>query len=123
MAEVNAFGNEQSFDLVELEEMARVDRIAAIAFPGRDDRDRRSVLLHRANLHRRGVRSQQHRVGQPERVEAFARRMIARNVERVEVIVSRFRLGPDDDGKAVPREIGAAVLDDPAHGMNRAMRW
>ena len=70
--------DEQPFDLMKLKEVARVDGIAAEALPRRDDRDRRTVLLHRADLHRRRVRAQQQRIGEPERVEVFARRMIAR---------------------------------------------
>ena len=45
--------------------------------------------------------------------------MVARNVERVEVIVVRLGFGTDDDGEAVPREVRAALRDDPAHRMDR----
>ena len=102
------FGDQQPFDLIELKEMARIDRVAPIAAARRDDRDRRLVLLHRANLHRRGVRPQQQRVGDKERVEAFARRMSRRNVERVEVVVIGLDFGAEHDGEAAPLKVRAS---------------
>ena len=113
------FGHEQSFDLMELEEMARIDGVAPKALPRCDDRDRRRVALHGADLHRRSVRPEQHRVGEPERVESFARRMIGGNVERVEVVIVRLGFGADDDRESVADEIRAALLDDAPDGVDR----
>ena len=45
MTEVNALGDEQSFDLMKLKEMARVNGVATKALPGCDDRDRRLMAL------------------------------------------------------------------------------
>ena len=59
MPEVNVLADHQPFDLVELIEMTRVDRIAAIGFPGNDHRDRRPDGAHRTDLHGRGMRAQQ----------------------------------------------------------------
>jgi hypothetical protein len=66
MAEMDAFGHEQSFDLVKLKEVTRVDGISAKAFAWSDDRDRRPVFLHRSDLHRRRVRAKQQRIANPK---------------------------------------------------------
>jgi hypothetical protein len=66
MPEVDAFGYQQSFDLVELKEVARVDGISPKTFSRSDDGNRRPVLLHRSDLHRGGMWAQQQRVANPK---------------------------------------------------------
>ena len=60
--------------------------------------------LHRADLHRRGVRAQHDVVGDVERVGAVARRVRRAVVERVEVVVDGLDLGALDDGEAEAEE-------------------
>ena len=57
----------EALDLVELRRVRRV-AVAAVDAAGDDDVERRRVLLHRADLHRRGVRAQHDVVGDVERV-------------------------------------------------------
>ena len=107
------------FDLMELIEMARVDGVAAVGFAGHDDRDRRSGFAHRAHLHRRRVRAQ-HEIGpQVKRVEAFARRMIRRDVQRVEVVGVGLDLRTLQHGEAEPREVPPDVVHHAPDRMDR----
>ena len=79
--------------------------------PGHHDVDRRLLELHRAHLHRRGVRAQQHLLGEVEGVLRQPRRVLGRVVERREVVVLVLDLGALDDREAEP---DAHVLHAPA---------
>ena len=113
MTEVNAFGDEQSFDLMELKQMPRVDRVAPVAFA----RERRpqsaadDACMVRICIGDVCGRSSSVSVSE-KRIEAFARRMIGRNVQGVEIVVVGFDLGADDDGESVASKIRARVFDD-----------
>ena len=99
--------------------MRQVEIVAAIDRADRDQADRRIVLLHVPDLHRRGVRAQQgqaaaaracrRRTRPPrcavggrqrgaarkiQRVLHVARRMLRRHVERFEVVVVVLDFGP-----------------------------
>ena len=76
-----------------------------------DDVDGRRLRLHRAHLHRRGVRAQQHALGQVEGVLRQPRRVLGRVVERREVVVVVLDLGALEDREAEPDE---DVLHAPA---------
>ena len=100
--------------------VARVERVAPVRLARHDDRDRRRMLFHHADLHRRRVGAQ-HDVGaQVERVEPFARGMILGDVERVEVVVVAFDLRPEHDREPVPLEVRADVVDRAADRVDRA---
>ena len=88
--------------------MAGVGGVAPEALARHDGVDRQRVvahgLLHQVDLHRRGVRAQQHRLGLPE-VEVHgvvhaAGRMGRRHVERLEVVPVRLGLGALGHGEA-----------------------
>ena len=78
--------------------------------PGDDDEQRRRLRLHRPDLHRRGVRAQQDRVGpldvlgprrrEVEGVRPQPRRVRRRVVERVEVVVDGLHVGALGDVEA-----------------------
>ena len=81
------------------------------------------MLLHVADLHPGGVRAQQrrrragrraHRRGEVERVLHVARGMLRRHVERFEVVVVVFELGPLDDEEAEAGEDGLDLLAQDA---------
>ncbi len=60
--------------------------IATVDGAGSDDPHRRRLLEHGADLHRRGVGPQHDIVGDVEGVLHVAGRMVARDVERLEVV-------------------------------------
>ena len=107
----------EALDLVELRRVRRV-AVRPVDAPGDDDRDRRRLLLHRADLHRRGVRAQYDLVraaarlavrGEDvERVRARARGVRRVVVERVEVVEDGLDLGALLDREA---EAAEDVLD------------
>ena len=90
----------QALDLVEHRRVRRVELVAAVGAPGDDDVEGRRLGLHRADLHRRGVRAQHHVVGHVEGVGAIARGVRRAVVERVEVVVDGVDLGAFEDGEA-----------------------
>ena len=93
----------QPLDLVELRRVGGVG-VAPVDAPGDDDVQRRREGLHRARLHRRGVRAQHHVVGDVEGVGARARRVRLGVVERVEVVVDRLDLGAVEHAEAEAEE-------------------
>src|SRR5699024_6954155 len=68
--------DDQALELVEHRRVRRVDRVRTVDSAGRDHADRRLLLLHYADLHRRSLRAQQNVVGDVEGVLRVARRMI-----------------------------------------------
>jgi hypothetical protein len=114
----------EPLDLVELRRVGRVG-VAAVDPARDDDVQRWRVLLHRADLHRRGVRAQDDVAGDVERVRAQPRGVRRVVVERVEVVVDGLDLGPLHDVEAQAEE---DVLDlaphrgeqvQPADGLRR----
>jgi hypothetical protein len=93
-----------------------VGRIAvgAIGAAGRDDPERRLLAHHRADLHRRGVRAQQHapplaiRPVEIEGVVHRPRRMILRDVERGEIVPVVLDLRTGRDREAQSAKISAS---------------
>ena len=88
----------QAFDLMKHGRVAGVGRIVAMHRPGNHDANRRTHLLHRANLHRRGMRAQQQALAlrlrllsrDEERVLRVARGMVRREIQRLEIVVVGF---------------------------------
>ena len=93
----------EPFDLVELGRVRAVV-VAPVGAAWDDEVERRRVLLHRADLHRRRVGAQDHVVGQVERVRLEPRGVLRRVVERVEVVVDEVALRALDDGEAEAEE-------------------
>lgn len=92
--------------------------VAAIDSPRADDRERRLMRAHLADLHVAGVRAQEHARPGPEAVLHVGRRVIGREGELREVVLLELDLGPADDQEAeVPedREQVGADLRDRVH--------
>ena len=83
----NAAVDHEPLDLVEEGGVGRVHRVGAVDPSGRDDADGGLLLFHRAHLHRGGLGAQQDVVADVEGVLRVARRVVLRNVERLEVVV------------------------------------
>ncbi len=131
MAEVNALVDHQPLDLVKHRRVRRV-AVGTIDAPRRDDPERRAVLNHRANLHRRGVRTQKHPppirilVRKIERVVHRARGMGLGHIERGEIVPVVLDLRPGGDREAeIGENLGQFVhhladrVDRPARGLGR----
>ena len=90
----------QALDLVEDRGVRRVELVGPVDPAGRDDVDRRRARQHGAGLHRAGVRAQ-HQAGvlgrDEEGVHHRAGRVVAADVERVEVQPLRLELGAVGD--------------------------
>ena len=108
--------------------MRRVEEVAAVHHARDDHAHGRRVLLQRAHLHRRRVRAQQHALtrgrvllsGEVERVVHVHRRMVRREVERLEVVPLALRLGPHRDREPELAEDRADLVDDRRDGVHRA---
>ncbi len=99
----HGFVHHQPLDLMEHGCVGYV-RVAAVYAPGGDDLQRRRVLLHVTHLHRRGVRAQQPMGVKIEGVVHRPRRMVRRNVERLEVVVVVLDFRAVGDVEAHARE-------------------
>ena len=84
--------------------MGGVRRVGPVHASRDDDVDRRRLRLHRAHLHRRGVRPQQDVLGEVEGVLRRPRGVLRRVVERGEVVVLVVDLGALDDRESEPDE-------------------
>src|SRR6267154_3670601 len=81
----------QTLDLVKHGRVARIRRVVAMDIAGNHNSQRRLHLLHGANLHRRGMRSQQQLlalrfrtlISEKQRVLGVARRMVGREIQRL----------------------------------------
>src|SRR6185295_431671 len=82
--------NAQAFDLEEHGIVSWIRRVATKDTAGRYHAQRRATPLHRMNLHRGGLRSQRKTFGSIKSVLGRARRMICRNIQRVEIVEVRF---------------------------------
>src|SRR5690242_9993821 len=98
----------ETLHLVEHGRVAGPGCLVAVRAPGRDDVDGRLVRFHRADLHRRGVGSQQHLLvaAQPyvQGVLHGARRVRGRDVERLEVVPVVLDLRTFGDAVSEPGE-------------------
>ena len=98
----DALVNDEPLHLCEHRGVRRIIGIAPIDTTGGNHANRRVrlVLLHRARLHGRGLRAQQDVLGDVERILHITRRVVLRQVQRLEVIVIALDLGSLLDGKA-----------------------
>jgi len=98
--------------------MAGVRLVRPEHLAGGDDADRRLALLHRPDLHRRRVRTDQVRRLDIERVEAVARGVIERDVQRLEVVLLGLDLGAIDgietELQENPRDLIPGLVDGMA---------
>ena len=94
----------EALELVEHRHVRGVRRVGPVHAARHDDVDRRLLRLHRAHLHRRGVRAQQHVLGQVEGVLRRPRRVLRRVVERGEVVVLVLDLRALEHREAEPDE-------------------
>ena len=76
----------------------------AVDATGRDEAERRRAPRHRPDLHRRGVGAQHVPAVDEEGVLHVARRVIGRDVERLEVVPLGLDLGTFLDREAEPGE-------------------
>ena len=112
MGHARALVDHEPFDLEELEAVARVDGLVAVAAPGREDADGWLDVAHGADLARRRVRAQQQssavgrcdpspaavrRVTHVDRVPQVARGMVVGDVEGLEVQLVGLDLRALDD--------------------------
>ena len=95
-------------------------RVAAIDLARSDDRDRRLLGQHGANLQGRGVGAQHHVVRDVERILHVPGRVLGRHVERLEIVVVGLDLRAGDDGEAEFAEGLADLGRDQGHGMQAA---
>src|SRR5580700_1522813 len=96
--------NRETFYLVEHVGVGRVWIITAVDLSRHDDAYGRLLLLHRVNLHGRGVRAQQMRLRsrwkiEIERIHHVARRVMFRDIQRLEIVIRRLDLPAFHDGK------------------------
>ncbi len=107
---MDAAVHQQPLHLVEARRMGGVGVVLAERLARGDDLERRLVLQHVADLHRRGVRAQHHVVEalQEERVLLVAGRVELGDVQLGEVVVLQLDLGPDGDLVA---EVQEKLLD------------
>ena len=116
----------QPFELVEHPFVRRVLRLVAVDAAGHDHAHRRRRLLHDARLHRRGVRAQHDLAGQidVDRVPDVARRVVARDVEQIEVVVRGLHLGTEHGLEPEQGEDLAQLVDHLRDRMRSAEnRW
>ena len=112
VAHRDAFVHNQPLQLMEQRRVRCVQRIGTVNATGGDDANRRFGVLHRADLDRRGLRTEQNVVGDIKGVLRVTRRMVFRNVQRLEVVVIQFHLGSFDNREAHSDE---DVLQLPLH--------
>src|SRR5439155_22777222 len=110
--ERDPFVYREPLDLLEHGGVRRVERIPAVTAPRDDDPNWRWIALERPDLHRRGVRAQQHVAAQTEAVLRVERRMVLGKVQRVEVVALGLGFGADDAREAQLLEDVADLVDD-----------
>ena len=87
----------EALDLVEDRRVSGVRGVAPVDAAGRDHVDGRLALLHRPDLRRRGLRSEDDVGVEVEGVQRRPCRMVLGHVECVEVVVRRLDLAPVHD--------------------------
>ncbi|MNV03692.1 hypothetical protein D3C71_939720 [compost metagenome] len=87
----------------------------------RDNADRRLLFFHGADLHARGLGTQQARRVKPESVVVSACRMMARNVQGIEVMVVIFDFRASRHGKAELTEETFNAVDGARDRMQTAV--
>src|SRR5208337_221961 len=114
----NVFVNGQPFDLVKHGGVGGIRVIVPVALARDDDIKGRPILLHGADLHRRGVSPQNRFRIDIERVPIVPRRMTLRDVECVEVIVGTLNLRAALNPEAEPQEDVLNFALHPGYGVD-----
>ena len=123
---VHAPVDQQPLDLMEHRRVGGV-AVAAVGAAGGDDPERRLAGQHGADLHRAGVGAQQQRAAvdlgvEVERVEHLPRRMLRRDVERLEIVPVVLDVGAFRHGKAHVGEDRHDLLGGLAHRVDSPKR-
>ena len=101
--------HQQAFDLVEHRRVGLV-AVAAVHLAGGDHAQRRRVVTHVAHLYAGGMRAQQAAIAEVESVVHGARRMVRREVQRLEVVPVVLDLRPFRQLVAQPAEDAGDAL-------------
>ncbi len=127
--EGNAFVDGEAFDLRECRGMRWIEGILAVAH-ARDHASHRQLLVQQgADLHRAGVGTEQlastpltRKLGEVEveRVVLVQRRMVVREVERVEIVPLALGLGAERHDEAELAENAADLVDHAGDWMGRS---
>ena len=112
--------DDQALDLQEDGRMRGVVCVTSVDPARSDDPDRWPVRLHRTDLDRGGVTSQQRRAVQIKRVLLVGSRMVERRVQGDEVVPLRFSLGATRPRETEVAEDAPYLFHDAAHGMDRS---
>src|SRR5450830_1678494 len=107
VGEIDVAINQQAFDLMEHRRVGDI-RVATVHTAWADDADRRLVRFHGADLYRRGMGAQQHVRVEIEGVVHRPGRVMAWDVERLEVVIVVFDLRAFGDAVA---DMGEELLD------------
>src|SRR5688500_12392648 len=100
--------------------MRCIEKISTVYVAGREDSYRRRKILERANLNGARVRAQQHVVRQVERIVHVHRRMVARKIQRAEVVPFRLCFGTEGDSESDLAENVLSLFDDESDRMSSA---
>ena len=111
--------DQQAFDLVEHGCVGQI-RVAAIDPARRNDSQRRLALLHHPDLHRGGMGAQHPAILEVKGVVHGPRRMMGRDVERLEVVVVVLDLGAFRDLEAELAEQRLDTRQRPGDGVQPA---
>ena len=104
VAHADALIDNQTLDLMEQRRVGCVNGVRTVNTARRDNTDRRLALFHRADLHRGCLGTQNDIVRDIEGVLRVARRMILRDVQRLEVVVVELDLRAFRDREAKTEE-------------------
>ena len=116
VGEADVFINNQTFHLVEHWGMGLIV-IVTIDATRRDDADWRFLILHGTDLYARGLGTQQTRGVKPESVVVSACRMMARNIQGIEVVIIIFNFRASRHGKAELTEETFNAIDGTGNRM------
>ncbi|MNY24408.1 hypothetical protein D3C86_1581200 [compost metagenome] len=98
VSEADVFVDNQAFHLME-HWGVRLIIVVTVNAARRNNTDWRLLVLHGADLHARSLGTQQTRGVEPEGIVIGTRRVVSRNVQRVEVMIVVFNLRPGLNGE------------------------
>ena len=90
--EADPFVDGEPFDLREHRRVRRIEEVATVDVPRREDANGRRPALHRSHLHRRRVRAQERPRTEVQRIVCVHGGMVRREVQRAEVVPLGFGL-------------------------------
>ncbi|MNS99540.1 hypothetical protein D3C72_1339460 [compost metagenome] len=116
IGEADVFIDNQPFHLME-HRGVRLVVVITINAARRNNADWRLLVLHGADLHAGSLGAQQARGVEPEGIVIGTRRVVTRNVQRVEVMIVVFNLRPGLYGETQFAEEGFDTVDGAGHWM------